>query len=69
MLKRNPTKIELKLEDIQELNFKLRDSLDGRKNTGSENFDTKLNTETPVKSRQEVIEERIGYTPRQRRAN
>lgn len=62
MLRRHPTKIELKLEDLQELTNKLKGEAEAKRTSD------KVEVE-PQKTRKEVIEERIGYNPRPRRPN
>ena len=54
MLRRNPTKIELKLEDLQELESKLKGDSDTRKIEKIEG------SSESTKTCQEIIEERIG---------
>ncbi|XP_076065199.1 anaphase-promoting complex subunit CDC26-like [Oratosquilla oratoria] len=66
MLRRNPTKVELKLEDLQELDIKLKAELEARK--GPDKVESSPTLETQ-KIRQEIIEERIGYNPRPRKPN
>lgn len=66
MLRRNPTKIELKLDDLQELTNKLKGDTEAKK--GNEKLDGTSNLELQ-KTRKEIIEERIGYNPRPRRPN
>ena len=68
MLRRNPTKIELKLEDVQELEKKLRIEAEAKKNESQQEVtDTSIEIQS-LKSRKEIIEERIGYNPRPRNA-
>ncbi|KAL7639638.1 UNVERIFIED_CONTAM: hypothetical protein RMT77_010139 [Armadillidium vulgare] len=69
MLRRNPTKIELKLEDIQDFSNKLKENLDSRKTSGNKLSESSTSIEIPIKSRQEVIEERIGYNPKPKKPN
>lgn len=66
MLRRNPSKIELKLDDLQELDNKHKGESEAKKN--SDKLDGGSNLE-PQKTRQEIIHERIGYNPKPRRPN
>ncbi|RXG52693.1 hypothetical protein Avbf_11666, partial [Armadillidium vulgare] len=54
MLRRNPTKIELKLEDIQDFSNKLKENLDSRKTSGNKLSESSTSIEIPIKSRQEI---------------
>lgn len=63
MLRRNPTKIELKLDDLQELTNKLKGESDAKK-VNDKLDGTSLELQ---KTRKDIIEERIGHNPRPRR--
>ncbi|KAK3858363.1 hypothetical protein Pcinc_035446 [Petrolisthes cinctipes] len=67
MLRRNPTKIELKLDDLLELSTKLKGDPEGRR-SGEKGSEATPSLETH-KTRKEIIEERIGFNPRPRRPN
>lgn len=60
MIRRNPTRIELKLEDLEEYET-LRKEIEQRKLKSSDKSEASL--PVPQKSRQEVVHERIGYHP------
>lgn len=66
MIRRSPTRIELKLDDIQEYDAMRREQ-ESRKEQQTENRST---TEpwgpTVTKTKQEIIHERIGYVPQPR---
>lgn len=66
MLRRNLTKIEPKLEDLEELNNK--DKTARGQSSTSEKGDTSTEPLDLVKTK-EMVEARIGYNPRPRRAN
>lgn len=63
MLRRQPTKIELKLDDLQELENKIKIEVEAKKNDKLEGSPAL----EPQKTRQEIIEDRIGFNPRPRR--
>lgn len=64
MLRRNPTRIELKLDDISEFN-EMREELN--KKELKINIQNIVSTSTMAKTRQE-IQDRIGYVPHPRQA-
>lgn len=67
MLRRNPTRIELKLDDISEFN-EMREELNKKElKVNIQNF-ASSSTMTAAKSRQE-IHDRIGYVPHPRQAS
>lgn len=68
MLRRNPTKIELKIEDVQELEKKLKIEAEAKKNECQQEITDNSIDIPSLKTRKEVIEERIGYNPRPRNA-
>ena len=67
MLRRNLTKIELKLEDLQELEHKIKSETEAKKSNDKLEGSPTIGLESQQKTRQEIIEERIGYNPRPRR--
>ena len=69
MLRRNPSKIELKLEDVQELENKLKLDAETKKNIdilGNTDSNTSGLDLQGQKTRKEIIEDRIGFNPRPR---
>jgi anaphase-promoting complex subunit 12 len=64
MIRRSPTRIELKLDDIQEYESMRREQ-ESRKEQQSENHSSSVEPWSP-KTKQEIIHERIGYVPQPR---
>lgn len=63
MIRRNPTRIELKLDDLTEYNhirFKFEDMKESRAAQRAQALNP------PPKPKQEVVHERIGYDPQPR---
>lgn len=67
MLKRNLTKIEPKLEDLLELENN-KNQVNGEASSAAEKTDQSAEPLDLVKTK-EMVEARIGYNPRPRRAN
>jgi anaphase-promoting complex subunit 12 len=67
MIRRSPTRIELKLDDIQEYESMRREQ-ESRKEQQSENHSSSVEPWAPgvSKTKQEIIHERIGYVPQPR---
>lgn len=63
MIRRNPTRIELKLDDLSEYNHIRRQFEDKKESRAAQSTQT-LNV--PPKPKQEGIHERIGYNPQPR---
>lgn len=66
MIRRNPTRIELKLDDLTEYNhirFKFEDMKESRANAAQAAGQT---WNAPAKPKQEAVHERIGYAPQPR---
>lgn len=66
MLRRNPTRIELKLDDISEFNEMREELLKKELKINIQNI-ASTSTMTTAKSRQE-IHDRLGYVPHPRQA-
>jgi anaphase-promoting complex subunit 12 len=64
MIRRNPTRIELKLEELQEFNG-IKKELEKKKAMKTGSAEQAKLPELP-KSRQEVVNERSGYDPTMR---
>jgi anaphase-promoting complex subunit 12 len=67
MFRRSPTRIELKLDDIQEYESMRREQ-ESRKEQQTENHSLSAEQWAPgvPKTKQEIINERIGYVPQPR---
>ncbi|XP_075210957.1 anaphase-promoting complex subunit CDC26-like [Lycorma delicatula] len=66
MIRRSPTRIELRLDDLNEFNMIRREfEANQRAGTGQSTPAWATNN-APQKTKQEVIHERIGYTPQPR---
>lgn len=67
MYRRKPTRIELKVEDLQEYEI-MKKEYEMKMSTVSKDSDIADSSET-TKTRQSVIHERIGYKPQPRVSN
>ncbi|KAJ9595772.1 hypothetical protein L9F63_013016 [Diploptera punctata] len=68
MIRRSPTRIELKLEDIQEYESMRREQESRKEQQAAENHGGGVEPWVPgvTKTKQEIIHERIGYVPQPR---
>lgn len=64
MLRRDPTRIELKLIDIEKEYEVMKKEKEQEKSKILTEFPTNLDTPTTFKSKTEIIHERIGYDPK-----
>ncbi|PSN48356.1 Anaphase-promoting complex subunit CDC26 [Blattella germanica] len=68
MIRRSPTRIELKLDDIQEYESMRREQESRKEQQAAESHASSVESWAPgvTKSKQEIIHERIGYVPQPR---
>lgn len=62
MIRRSPTRLELKLDDLTEYNTNRREFETGKEQRAAQN----TNWNVLPKTKQEIVHERIGYVPQPR---
>uniref|UniRef100_T1JM24 Anaphase-promoting complex subunit CDC26 n=1 Tax=Strigamia maritima TaxID=126957 RepID=T1JM24_STRMM len=68
MIRRNPTRIELKMDDFREYETKKKE-MEGKKLVPKANDLAEMWESVQPKTKQEIINERIGYQPQPRLPN